>query len=164
MTISKDSSPPRFAALRNRDFSLLWTGMLVSTVGSQMQLTAVNWHVFELLRGSTYTLHLFGGEFALSGEALGLGTLGLVRVIPIVLFALIGGVLADTLDRRRLLLVTQAAATRSCSASWSRSKPSRARASVNRARSCPSRRAKKRSCRRAGSRSVPGRAARKRRR
>ena len=75
--------------------------MLVSTVGSQMQLTAVNWHVFELLRGSTYTLHLFGGEFALSGEALGLGTLGLVRVIPIVLFALIGGVLADTLDRRR---------------------------------------------------------------
>lgn len=111
MTISKDSSPPRFAALRSRDFSLLWTGMLVSTVGSQMQLTAVNWHVFELLRGSTYTLHLFGGEFALSGEALGLGTLGLVRVIPIVLFALIGGVLADTLDRRRLLLVTQAAAT-----------------------------------------------------
>ena len=36
---------------------------------------------------------------------------GLVRVIPIVLFALIGGVLADTQDRRRLLVVTQSAAT-----------------------------------------------------
>ena len=110
MTITQ-TSPPRFAALRHRDFRLLWTGMLVSTIGSQMQLTAVNWHVYELLRGSTHTLNLFGRDFALGGEALGLGMLGLVRVIPIVIFALIGGMLADALDRRRLLFVTQSAAT-----------------------------------------------------
>ena len=106
-----ESSTPRFAALRYRDFRLLWAGMLISTIGSQMQLTAVNWHVYELLKGSTTTLHLFGREVALGGPALGLGALGLVRVIPIVLFALIGGVLADTQDRRRLLVVTQSAAT-----------------------------------------------------
>ncbi len=105
------SSAPRFAALYHRDFRLLWAGTLISTIGSQMQLTAVNWHVYELLKGSTTTLHLFGREVALSSPALGLGALGLMRVIPIILFALSGGVLADTLDRRRLLLMTQSAAT-----------------------------------------------------
>ncbi len=102
-------SPPRLAALRHRDFRLLWVGLLISITGSQMQLTAVNWHVFDLLRGSSLTLRLFGFDLTLGGEALGLGGLGLARVIPIVIFALIGGVLADALDRRRLLLVTQGA-------------------------------------------------------
>ena len=92
-------SAPRFAALYHRDFRLLWAGTLISTIGSQMQLTAVNWHVYELLKGSTTTLHLLGRDVTLSSPALGLGALGLMRVIPIILFALIGGVLADTLDR-----------------------------------------------------------------
>jgi MFS family permease len=100
----------RFAALQYRDFRLLWFGRLFSTIGSQMQLIAVNWHIFALLRDQTYTITLLGREIDLGAEALGLGTLGLVRIIPIALFALLGGVLADTRDRRQLLIWVQSAA------------------------------------------------------
>lgn len=87
----------------------MWFGLFVSTIGSQMQFTAVNWHIFELLRGQTYTIELLGRTIDLGAEALGLGTLGLVRVIPIIIFALAGGLLADTRNRRTLLIYTQIA-------------------------------------------------------
>lgn len=110
--MTQPSSPdqPRLAAFRHRDFRLLWIGRLLSNVGSQMQLIAINWHVFALLRNQTFVISVLGREFELGAEALGLGTLGLVRVIPIILFALLGGILADTRDRRRLLIGVQAAA------------------------------------------------------
>jgi len=101
------STPPRLVALHYADFRLFWAGQLVSTVGSQMQLIAVNWHVFELLRGQSYDLTLLGFEINLGAEALGLGTLGLVRILPIIIFALLGGMLADLRDRRRLIIWTQ---------------------------------------------------------
>ena len=94
-------------ALRSRDFRIFWLGLFVSVIGSQMQLIAINWHVYELLRGQTFTVELFGRTVELGAQALGLGTLGLVRVIPIVLFALFGGILADTRNRRSLLLFTE---------------------------------------------------------
>ena len=97
-------------ALHFRDYRIFWVGLFVSVIGSQMQLIAVNWHIFELLRGQTFTLTLFGRTIDLGAEALGLGTLGLVRVIPIVLFALLGGMLADTRNRRTLLLYAEVAA------------------------------------------------------
>jgi MFS family permease len=100
-------STPRFVSLESRDFRLLWFGQAVSVIGSQMQLTAINWHVYELLRGSTLSLSLFGQPVQLAGQALGLGSLALVRIVPIVIFALIGGMLADTYDRHRLLIFTQ---------------------------------------------------------
>ncbi len=100
-------SRPRFVSLASPDFRLLWFGQAVSVIGSQMQLTAINWHIYQLLRGSTLSLSFFGHQIHLAGQALGLGTLGLVRVVPIVIFALIGGMLADTYDRRRLLILTQ---------------------------------------------------------
>ncbi len=103
-------SASRLVALRHRDFRLLWIGQLISTTGSQMQVIAVNWHVYQLLRGDIYGLSLFGREIGLGAEALGLGTLGLVRIVPIIAFALLGGMLADTRDRRRLLIWTQSAA------------------------------------------------------
>ena len=94
-------------ALRFRDFRIFWLGLFVSVIGSQMQLIAINWHLYELLRGQTFNVQLFGRTIELGAEALGLGTLGLVRVIPIVLFALFGGILADTRNRRSLLLFTE---------------------------------------------------------
>ena len=94
-------------ALRFRDFRIFWLGLFVSVIGSQMQLIAINWHLYELLRGQTFTVQLLGRTIELGAEALGLGTLGLVRVIPIVLFALFGGMLADTRNRRSLLLFTE---------------------------------------------------------
>jgi MFS family permease len=97
-------------AFRYRDFRLLWIGRLFSNIGSQMQFIAINWHIFALLRGQTFTVSLLGRNFTLGAEALGLGTVGLVRVIPILLFALMGGILADTHDRRRLLIGVQSAA------------------------------------------------------
>jgi len=87
-------SPPgsRFVALRSRDFRLLLAGQTISLTGSQMQQVAVVWQLYLL-----------------TGSPLALGMMGLFRIVPIVAFALGGGVMADALDRRRLMLFTQAA-------------------------------------------------------
>lgn len=94
-------------ALRYRDFRLFWSGLFISVIGSQMQLIAINWHIYDLLRSETVTVEIFGRVIELGAQALGLGTLGLVRVIPIIIFALFGGMLADTRNRRSLLLFTE---------------------------------------------------------
>jgi len=67
--------------------------MLFSFSGSMMQLAAVLWHVSLLVPPEK--------------KALALGVVGLVRILPIVLFSLIGGVMADARDRRRLMVFTQ---------------------------------------------------------
>lgn len=108
--MSKTSALPRLVALQYRDFRLLWLGQLISITGSQMQIVAVDWHIYELLKGQTYLFSLVGWDIPLQAEALGLGALGLMRVLPIIVFALVGGVLADALDRRRLMMWTQGAA------------------------------------------------------
>jgi MFS family permease len=89
----KSTKPERysaFTALRYRDFRLLWLGQMVSVTGSQMQLVAVNWHVWILTK-----------------SALALGMVGLFRAAPIILCSLAGGVFADAVDRKRLMIVTQ---------------------------------------------------------
>jgi len=68
-----------------------------------MTFTAVNWHVFNLLKGQHQTW--FG--LSLDAGALGLGLLGLVRIIPILFFALVGGAMADSWDRRKVMTATQ---------------------------------------------------------
>ncbi len=79
-----------FASLRHRDFRLLWMGQIVSVTGSQMQMVAINWHIYLLTH-----------------SAFALGLVGLFRAGPIVLCSLIGGVVADVIDRRRLMMATQ---------------------------------------------------------
>ncbi|MCX6019616.1 MAG: MFS transporter [Chloroflexi bacterium] len=103
-------SSGRWASLRHRDFRLLWLGLFVSFIGAQMQVTAVNWQVFQLARGASSVVTLFGHDVRLGGEALSLGLIGLARVLPIFVFALIGGALADSTDRRAVMLVSQLAA------------------------------------------------------
>ena len=78
-------------ALRHHDFRLLWAGEFISTMGTYMQTVAIGWQLYLL-----------------TGSALQLGALGLFRAIPTIAFALVGGAFADSRDRRRVLLVTQA--------------------------------------------------------
>lgn len=108
--MSNTSFTERLTALQYRDFRLLWSGQLISSIGSHMQLIAVNWHIYELLRDDSISLSFLGQQFELNAGALGLGTLGLVRVIPIIIFALVGGILADVRERRRVIIWTQSAA------------------------------------------------------
>jgi len=79
-----------FSSLRYRDFRLLWLGQIVSVIGSQMQLAAINWHIYLITR-----------------SALALGLVGACRAVPIILCSLLGGVVADVVDRRRLMVITQ---------------------------------------------------------
>jgi MFS family permease len=82
-----------FAALQHRNFRLIWLGQLVSMAGSMMQSAAILWHVSLLVQPSQ--------------RGLALGMVGAVRVVPIVAFSLVGGVMADAHDRRRVMLITQ---------------------------------------------------------
>jgi MFS family permease len=109
--IAPERPQPRLVALQGYDFRLLWVGQAVSVIGTQMQITAVNWHIYNLLRGTSLSLVLLGHHVTLGADALGLGTLGLVRIVPLFVFAMVGGVLADMWDRRQLLIWTQTGAT-----------------------------------------------------
>ncbi len=78
------------AALTYRDFRVIWTGAFISSIGTWMQKIAQSWLVYTLTGSALYLgLDVFLGE------------------LPILLFTLIGGVVADRVDRRRILLVSQ---------------------------------------------------------
>jgi MFS family permease len=81
------------AALRYRDYRLLWIGLLVSNLGTWMQFTAMGFFVARMA-GSAHQ------------AALDLGILGASRAIPVLLLSPIAGVVADRLPRRRVLFVT----------------------------------------------------------
>jgi MFS family permease len=82
-----------FVALRHRNFRLLWLGQLVSMSGTMMQNAAILWHI-ALLAPPGW-------------KALSLGLVGLARIGPILVFGLWSGVMADAVDRRKLMLVAQ---------------------------------------------------------
>jgi predicted MFS family arabinose efflux permease len=93
----KSPSPERaqllkrtFKAFQYRDFRIMWVGACTSSIGSDMQRLAQSWLVLQL-SGSPFLL----GLDAFLGE------------IPIFLFSLIGGVIADRVERRNLLLLSQ---------------------------------------------------------
>ncbi|MCJ7706962.1 MAG: MFS transporter, partial [Anaerolineales bacterium] len=85
--MTKPFLPP---ALRHRRYRLLWFGLLISVTGTQMQSAAILWHVHEL-----------------TGQPIALGGVGLARIVPVLAFSLLAGVVADTLNRRHLILLTQ---------------------------------------------------------
>ncbi|HEY0607035.1 MAG TPA: MFS transporter [Herpetosiphonaceae bacterium] len=80
-----------FVAFRHHDFRLLWFGQIVSQAGSQMTIVAISWQLYEL-----------------TNNPLSLGLIGLFRIIPLLIFSLGSGVLADAFDRRKLMLLSQA--------------------------------------------------------
>ena len=80
-------------ALRERNFRLYWLGQAVSNIGNWMQVVALGWFILQL-----------------TGSPIALGLLGLAQFLPILLFSLVGGILADRFLRLHLLLVTQSAA------------------------------------------------------
>lgn len=76
--------------LRYRRFLLLWLGLIISMTGSQMQVWALFWHIRTI-----------------TPQPIALSGVGLARIFPIILFSLVGGAVADSLNRRRLLFLTQ---------------------------------------------------------
>jgi MFS family permease len=75
------------APLRHRDFRLLWTGMCVSLLGDGVFLVAMAWQVY-----------------ALSNAPAALALVGVAMTVPTIVFLLVGGVVSDRLDRRRIML------------------------------------------------------------
>jgi ENTS family enterobactin (siderophore) exporter len=82
-----DISPLRL----DRDYRYIWLGQAISGVGSQVTRIALPYQIFVL-----------------TGSTLAVGAIAGVQLIAILLFAMGGGAIADSVDRRRLLLVTQA--------------------------------------------------------
>lgn len=80
-------------SLKHKKFFYLWLGQLISITGTQMQIWALFWHVNQL-----------------NENPIALGGIGLARIIPIIIFSLIGGALADSVDRRKVMFVTQSVA------------------------------------------------------
>src|SRR4051812_21645098 len=83
---------PSLVALRHRNFRLIWIGLLLSFTGSFMQNAALLWHVSLLVPDH---------------KGLALGGVGLAKVVPIICFSMISGVVADAWNRRRLMIMTQ---------------------------------------------------------
>ncbi|MEK7217187.1 MAG: MFS transporter [Chloroflexota bacterium] len=80
-----------WAALESPNYLLLWVGFIVTNVGNQALQVANLWQVYELSR-----------------SPLELGLTGLFQALPLFIFGVYGGVLADVFERRRLLIISQA--------------------------------------------------------
>ena len=76
--------------LKYRDYRYLWAGSFISVLGTQMHAVAIAWQVYDI-----------------TGSAALLGVLGLVRAIALISMSLIGGMVVDSRDRRKVMLITQ---------------------------------------------------------
>ena len=85
-TIDRDYLSP----FRNRDFGVFWTGSFLSSIGTQFTSVAMAWQIYEL-----------------TNSPLQIGLLGLARAVPQIALLLVGGLLADAMNRRKLMMCTQ---------------------------------------------------------
>jgi MFS family permease len=90
-----------FVALRHRNFRLFWGGQLISLIGTWMQSIGQAWLVLELTH-----------------SALMLGVVGALQFLPVLVLSLFGGVLADRLPKRTVLLFTQSFAAMQAFILW----------------------------------------------
>jgi MFS family permease len=90
-TVSATDTPEEspYAVLRNRDLLLYLTGRFVASLGQQMLTVAVGWELYER-----------------TNSALALGLVGLTQMLPMILFTLPAGHVADNHDRRKIILLT----------------------------------------------------------
>src|SRR5512141_1651234 len=77
-------------ALKHRNFALIWGGLLISMIGTQMQQWALFWHISQL-----------------SKDPIAVSVVGGVRFAAVLCFSLVGGLVADRYDRRMILFITQ---------------------------------------------------------
>jgi len=91
--------PATFRALRHRNFQLFWFGQLISLIGTWMQSAAQGWLVFTLALN----------EFGPHNTALIVSMVGAAGSLPMFFLTLFAGVLADRMDKRRILVLTQSA-------------------------------------------------------
>jgi MFS family permease len=77
-------------ALKHRPFALLWVGLMISIVGSQMQQWALFWHISQL-----------------SADPIAVSIVGGVRFVAVLAFSLLGGLVADRYNRKTILFITQ---------------------------------------------------------
>ena len=87
-----DSKISPFLTLKFPNFRNYLLGAFLSEIGNQMQTVAVAWQVYEMTRNPA-----------------SLGLIGLANFLPIIFFSLIGGLVADKVDRKKLLIFSQAA-------------------------------------------------------
>lgn len=80
-------------SLKHKKFFYLWLGQLISITGTQMQLWALFWHINQIDK-----------------NPIALGGIGVARILPVIVFSLIGGALADSMDRRKVMFATQSIA------------------------------------------------------
>ena len=90
-----------FVALRHRNFRLFWFGQMISLIGTWMQSIGQAWLVLEM----THSAWL-------------LGVVGALQFLPVMLLSLFGGVLADRLPKRKMLLFTQSSAMIQAAILW----------------------------------------------
>lgn len=93
--MSGENQPPAarrdpYAALRFRDFRLLIIGRFVAQIGEMMVSVAVGWELYER-----------------TGDALALGLVGLVQIVPVILLSIPGGYFADRYNRKQITLISQ---------------------------------------------------------
>lgn len=80
-------------ALKHRGFALIWVGLMISMVGTQMQQWALFWHISQLSR-----------------DPIAVSVVGGVRFLAVLSFSLIGGLVADRYNRRNIIFITQSTA------------------------------------------------------
>jgi len=80
-------------ALKHRRFFYLWIGQLISVAGTQMQIWAIFWHIRTL-----------------TDQPIAIGGVGLARILPIIVFSLVSGAVADSYNRRTIIFITQSLA------------------------------------------------------
>lgn len=79
------------SALGHRDFRILWSGALLSNIGTWIHVTVLLWFVKDLTGSNTWV-----------------GAVNMANYLPVLLFVLYAGSLADRLDRKKLIILTQA--------------------------------------------------------